>query len=374
MYECRQVRRYLRKLYTHLENESNSNHDKTYETPNVLNHSLNISISKVHHIDNTNPKTLLIDENSSPSQPGPTDDNGRVQIETANAGSCSTKHVKDVKQSDLRQKEQKLRKREEELKIREKLNEEMQNERIWLQSYVNKLEQKLNELEKSNSILRKQNEVHQESMTKEPYCNCHKRTSNTDHIVTNLHEKVSNFILQQIDTQVDNMIGSLQSTTSKSCDKNFNNSHDQLSTKSKYDNRNQHSQREEQQNILNTKLLPTNNERANIDHSFTNQPVYTSNIEGKHPNPDSTFRIRSRKPTDPMRVEHRSNGILTQNTSAYGTDERIHHTANYGNQHVSNTYVGQPLFMSHIVNRDNETNDQNRNPSMYNYGHLNHVK
>jgi hypothetical protein len=49
----------------------------------------------------------------------------------------------------------------------------MQNERIWLQSYVNKLEQRpLNELEKSNSILRKQNEVQQESMTKEPDCNC----------------------------------------------------------------------------------------------------------------------------------------------------------------------------------------------------------
>ena len=30
--------------------------------------------------------------------------------------------------------------------------------------------------------------------------------------------------------------------------------------------------------------------------------------------------------------------------------------------------------MSHIVNRDIETNDQNRNPRMYNYGHLKPVK
>lgn len=258
-----------------------------------------------------------------------------------------------------------MRKREEELKIREKLNEEMQNERIWLQSYVNRLEQRLNELEQSNSILRKQNEVQQKSMTKEPYCNCHKRTSDTDHIVTNLHEKVSKFILQQIDTPVDNMICSLQSTTPKSCDINSNNSHDQLSTKSNNDNRNQPIQIGEQQNILNTKFSSTNNERTNIDHSFSNQPVYTLNMEGKQPNPDSTFR--SWKPTDARRVEHRSNGILTQNTSDYGTEERIHHTANYGNQHVSNTYVGQPLFMSRNVNRDIETNDQNRNPSMYNY-------
>ena len=107
----------------------------------------------------------------------------------------------------------------------------MQNERIWLQSYVNKLEQKLNELEKSNSILRKQNEVQQEYTTKEPYCNCHKRTSDTDHIVTNIHEKVSKFMLQQIDAQVDNMFCSLQSTIPKGSDINSNNSHDQLSTK-----------------------------------------------------------------------------------------------------------------------------------------------
>jgi hypothetical protein len=41
-------------------------------------------------------------ENSSPDQPSATVDNGRNHIETTNVGSCSTKHVKDVKQSDLR--------------------------------------------------------------------------------------------------------------------------------------------------------------------------------------------------------------------------------------------------------------------------------
>jgi ABC-type nickel/cobalt efflux system permease component RcnA len=94
-----------------------------------------ISINKEHHNDNTRPKPLQADENSSPDQPSATVDNGRNHIETTNVGSCSTKHVKDVKQSDLRQKEQKLRKRKEELMIREKLNEEMQNERIWLRLF-----------------------------------------------------------------------------------------------------------------------------------------------------------------------------------------------------------------------------------------------
>ena len=112
--------------------------------------------------------------------------------------------------------------------------------------------------------------------------------------------------------------------------------------------------------MLNTKLSSTNNELTNIDHSFSNQPV----MEGKQPNPAST----SRKPTDAGHVEHRSDGLLTQNTSANGTGGQIHHTVNYGNQHVSNTYVGQPLCMSRNISRDLETNDQSRNRSMYKYG------
>ena len=97
---------------THLENESSSNQDEANETPSVLKqpalevqsleHSLIISINKEHHNDNTRPKPLQADEDSSPDQPSATVDNGRNQIETTNVGSCSTKHVKDVKQSDLR--------------------------------------------------------------------------------------------------------------------------------------------------------------------------------------------------------------------------------------------------------------------------------
>jgi hypothetical protein len=61
---------------THLVNESSSNHDEANETSNVLKqpaleslsleHSLNISINKEHHNDNTRPNTLQIDQNSSP--------------------------------------------------------------------------------------------------------------------------------------------------------------------------------------------------------------------------------------------------------------------------------------------------------------------
>ena len=54
--------------------------------------------------------------------------------------------MKEIKQTELRQKEQKLRKREEDLKIREKLIEE--SERVWFKSHIQKLEIKVNEIEK----------------------------------------------------------------------------------------------------------------------------------------------------------------------------------------------------------------------------------
>jgi aspartyl/asparaginyl beta-hydroxylase (cupin superfamily) len=46
----------------------------------------------------------------------------------------SEKRTKEIRSNDLKLREQKLRKREE-LNIHEKLNEEMENARIWLQTY-----------------------------------------------------------------------------------------------------------------------------------------------------------------------------------------------------------------------------------------------
>jgi len=134
------------------------------------------------------------------------------------------KSEKDIKQSELRQREQKLRKREEELSIREKILEETQNEKIWLQTYVTKLETKINELEHSNSILKKKCELLQTNHTdnqcitnseinnSQGHCNS-KPSSSTETLLNKLQDKVSNFILQQMDEQIDKMIGSTNKTT-----------------------------------------------------------------------------------------------------------------------------------------------------------------
>ncbi|CAC5397589.1 unnamed protein product [Mytilus coruscus] len=134
------------------------------------------------------------------------------------------KKTKEIKMSEIRQREQKLKKREEELKIREQLNEEMQNERVWLQSYVNKLEMRINELEKSNKILQKKCDINAHNddncdnlAQQTPNFNSYQQGSTNKHIeqaVTKLHEKVSGFILQQMNTQFDKIISQFTENTS----------------------------------------------------------------------------------------------------------------------------------------------------------------
>jgi len=95
--------------------------------------------------------------------------------------------------------------------LKEKINDELSNERIWLQSYVQKLESTVNELEKSNVILRKK--CDSMSQSENTNCQCQTRVNNSENvlsnstelIVNNLRQKVSNVILQQIDYQVDRM-------------------------------------------------------------------------------------------------------------------------------------------------------------------------
>ena len=88
------------------------------------------------------------------------------------------------------------------------MNVELQNERIWLQSHVMKLKAKINE--RSNDILRGKatQEVDNNSSTS---CSCqiHIKSNNpTEKLMNNLQEKVSSFILQQIEFQFDKMVES----------------------------------------------------------------------------------------------------------------------------------------------------------------------
>ena len=106
---------------------------------------------------------------------------------------------KEIRQSDLRQKEQKLRKKEEDLKIKEKMIEEMDSERIWFKTHIQKLELKINELEKSNNILRNQvGADHSPPILNENFVRPRDKTSSS---VERIQERVSDIVLKQVEAQ-----------------------------------------------------------------------------------------------------------------------------------------------------------------------------
>ena len=116
---------------------------------------------------------------------------------------------KTVKQSELRQREQKLRKKEEELKIKEKVNSELQEERIWFKSYINKLETRVNELEKSNQLLRSQIKNCDQSINKPTLNGTHPPDATS--ILDRIQNRVTTMILNQVDRQFSKVEGILDS-------------------------------------------------------------------------------------------------------------------------------------------------------------------
>ncbi|CAG2194025.1 unnamed protein product [Mytilus edulis] len=122
---------------------------------------------------------------------------------------------KEIKQAELRQRETKLRKREEEVKLRERMLEETKNERTWFQSHIHKLETRIKELERSNEILRKDVQLIHRTESSNPTIvhtnqdDQHVRSTPKDNnfLLNNLQDRVSNFILRQIDTQLSKMEG-----------------------------------------------------------------------------------------------------------------------------------------------------------------------
>lgn len=106
-----------------------------------------------------------------------------------------------------------MRKRKEEIKKRKRLLEESKNERTWFKSHKHKLESTIKELEISNEILRKEVQLLHRPETNYPTTehtnqddqNVRSTQIDTNHLIVNLQDRVSNFILCQIDTQISKM-------------------------------------------------------------------------------------------------------------------------------------------------------------------------
>ncbi|CAG2208928.1 unnamed protein product [Mytilus edulis] len=132
---------------------------------------------------------------------------------TTNNTTRTDSELKELKQSELRQRELKLRKKGGRIKDKERIIEETQTEKIWFHTYINKLEQRVKELERSNEILRKHsnllnipeptNQTVNKDSSQAPSQNQNEQT-NTSNIQLhgNIQDRVSNFILRQIDYQL----------------------------------------------------------------------------------------------------------------------------------------------------------------------------
>ena len=114
---------------------------------------------------------------------------------------------KTTKQTELRQREQKLRKQEEELKIKEKMNSELQEERIWIKTYIHKLEIRINEPGQSNQMLRNQIRTCGQNVDKSKLNNIHSNDSSS--IMDRIRDRVTTMILKQVDKQFNKVEGIL---------------------------------------------------------------------------------------------------------------------------------------------------------------------
>ena len=92
----------------------------------------------------------------------------------------------------------------------------MENERIWLQTYVSKLETRVNELERTNKILQQKCELLPNPANDS--CRNFDLPSPPKRYIENamekMHEKVSHFLVQQMDKQIDKMFETINKQSS----------------------------------------------------------------------------------------------------------------------------------------------------------------
>ena len=98
----------------------------------------------------------------------------------------------------------------------------MENERIWRQTYVSKLETRVNELERTNRILKQMCEL-LPNPANDSYSQHDKNghfhlpnppKSYIENTMKKMHEKVSHFLVQQMDKQIDKMFETINEQSS----------------------------------------------------------------------------------------------------------------------------------------------------------------
>ena len=118
------------------ENNTNQNNENNCETKD-RNTSQDGLMLSMHESSSTNDGGLVGIQKDKINDSRVCNDDNLNKVQKVDSQKAKEK---EIRQSDLRQKEQKLRKKEEDLKINEKMIEEMDSERIWFKTHIQKLE------------------------------------------------------------------------------------------------------------------------------------------------------------------------------------------------------------------------------------------
>ena len=117
-----------------------------------------------------------------------------------------------AKQSDIRQLELKLKKKQEELKVQEAKLIQIKDDKLRLESYIQKIEARNEELEQSNRLLRRRIGILEDDSTQNTRnVNLHNNSSNngcdtrvdeTDQVIVGIRDRITRFVLNKVDQQL----------------------------------------------------------------------------------------------------------------------------------------------------------------------------
>ena len=142
----------------------------------------------------------------------PKSNNGVPKNSKSNKSKLITENnqVKDtsVKQSDIRQLELKLKKKQDELKTQETKLMQVKDDKLRLESYIQKIEARNDELEQSNRLLRRRIAILEENpkpgtVNENAHSHIHNvESSDTDQMMSGIRDRVTRFVLNRVDQQI----------------------------------------------------------------------------------------------------------------------------------------------------------------------------
>jgi hypothetical protein len=245
----------------------NSEISTTQNRENALEKSINeqtgLKTTIINNAQEDEPKSQSkIQQQSIPKQRHINYSNEEQQV-ILNRQSSNQQQRTNNKTTELRQKEIRLRKREEEMKIREKALQDNNERTVRLESYIKNLELEKAEYENTIRALKRKivNLEDTKSYTAKEEVTCTSSNSttydtNNQSLLQDIHKKVTNYILKQVDIQIQKLD---VDENNQRWIRNKQNNEDRKENNQDLEQKNQEQQRRNHNEIVNN----SNNHRNN---------------------------------------------------------------------------------------------------------------